>query len=328
MTQHEDEVGEILRRMCRDCRVHGVRRMEYNEVKRDMLSFYREFVAGRKPCVMEGGLTEWRGLWEWDKKTLETRMGDSKVTVAVTPNGRADALTDVGGRTLFMRPDEQLLSFKDFSSQLHEQNPHRVLYAQKQNNSFNEEYAPLHEDITDNLHNMGRTIFGSEPEAVNFWMGSDATVSSMHRDHYENLYAVVRGSKTFTLVPPWESSFIPYTEHKEGMWKEDGEGSFKVEPLDSSVKWVDVDPSDPNAAEKYPLWANAHPLTVTVEAGDVLYLPSTWYHEVSQCGDDDGVTIAVNYWWDMHYDTNFWMLEAARRVGNLAKGEPLSDDDE
>ena len=36
---------------------------------------------------------------------------------------------------------------------------------------------------------------GSQPEAVNLWIGSDASVTSFHHDHYENLYAVISGTK-------------------------------------------------------------------------------------------------------------------------------------
>ena len=36
---------------------------------------------------------------------------------------------------------------------------------------------------------------GSAPEAVNLWIGTDASVTSFHRDHYENLYCVINGIK-------------------------------------------------------------------------------------------------------------------------------------
>ena len=36
---------------------------------------------------------------------------------------------------------------------------------------------------------------GSLPEAANLWIGSDASVTSFHHDHYENMYAVVSGTK-------------------------------------------------------------------------------------------------------------------------------------
>ena len=34
--------------------------------------------------------------------------------------------------------------------------------------------------------------------------------SSVHKDHYENLYCVVSGAKTFTLLPPTDQPWVPY----------------------------------------------------------------------------------------------------------------------
>lgn len=41
---------------------------------------------------------------------------------------------------------------------------------------------------------------------------------------------------------------------------------------------------------------------VRLNAGDVLYLPSLWFHRVSQECDNEEKCIAVNYWYDMEYD--------------------------
>ena len=42
---------------------------------------------------------------------------------------------------------------------------------------------------------------GSAPEAGNLWIGTDASMTSFHRDHYENLYCVIRGTKVSTCLP-------------------------------------------------------------------------------------------------------------------------------
>lgn len=43
---------------------------------------------------------------------------------------------------------------------------------------------------------------GCLPEAVNLWIGNDLSETSFHKDHYENVYAVVSGEKHFLLLPP------------------------------------------------------------------------------------------------------------------------------
>jgi len=45
-------------------------------------------------------------------------------------------------------------------------------------------------------------------EALNLWIGDERSVSSLHKDHFENMYAVVSGVKTFTLLPPTDVVFL------------------------------------------------------------------------------------------------------------------------
>lgn len=41
----------------------------------------------------------------------------------------------------------------------------------------------------------------------------------------------------------------------------------------------------------------ARPVRVTLEKGDMLYLPRLWYHKVSQSCGEEGICCAVNYWY-------------------------------
>lgn len=77
------------------------------------------------------------------------------------------------------------------------------------------------------------------------------------------------------------------------------------EDEDSStmIPWVPIDPLLPRSQieKQHELYRHARPRTVTVSEGQMLYLPSGWYHHVAQgCGQwDDGTIapcIAVNYW--------------------------------
>lgn len=54
---------------------------------------------------------------------------------------------------------------------------------------------------------------GCLPEAVNLWIGNHHSVTSFHKDHYENLYAVVSGQKHFLLLPPTDVHRMYIQEH-------------------------------------------------------------------------------------------------------------------
>ena len=80
----------------------------------------------------------------------------------------------------------------------------------------------------------------------------------------------------------------------------------------AAVPWVPINPCGvPGSCEErggacpVPLARHASPVRVTVAPGEVLFLPALWYHQVAHertSGDDD-VTIAVNAWFNMRFDT-------------------------
>lgn len=65
--------------------------------------------------------------------------GDKTVTVAMTPNGYADA--PVGDR--FVLPHEEQMKMRDFLQLLNNERSKDVVYIQKQNSSFTDEFSEL-----------------------------------------------------------------------------------------------------------------------------------------------------------------------------------------
>ena len=260
------------------------------DTKIDALEFLREFVALNVPVLIKGGCTHWPAYSKWNREYLASRI--DLVTVAVTPNGLADSIVD--GK--FMLPFEKRLSLSeyfDYKGPL-------VYYCQHQNNSLNTEYNLLASDVSQ--HAWAQSAFGIEPDATNMWIGSEKSVSSCHRDPYENIYSVVKGTKVFTLLPPIATPFLGRREFDVCRYDED----MNVIDQGYKVPWVTVDPDQMENEAK----ALARPITVRVEAGDVLYLPSMWYHKVKQ----EGECIAVNHWYDMKYDARHLLYSIVDQI--------------
>lgn len=74
-------------------------------------------------------------------------------------------------------------------------------YLQEQNDCFRAEYGALSRDCEEDIPWASEAL-GCQPEAVNLWIGNHFSETSFHKDHYENLYAVVTGEKHFLLLPP------------------------------------------------------------------------------------------------------------------------------
>ena len=316
------------------------------------LNFLRNYVMPNLPVVIENAISHWPALTKWTKEYLRDVIGEKKVTVATTPNGYADAT--VGDR--FVLPHETQMTFEEFLCKLqHSKTGDEIVYVQNQNSSFLEEFAELLPDASEDI-GWASEALGKRPDAVNFWMGSSRSVTSMHKDHYENLYGVVAGSKTFILHPPTDLPCIPYEDYvvaryvknaetgkfdivDENTSEEEETGIVEAEasadrpdldlgagldlhtdegseivtnehessdissckcPQSNAIPWIAIDPLNPDYT-KYPAYRHANRLTVTLNPGDLLYLPSLWFHHVQQSDD----TIAVNFWYDMDYDIKY-----------------------
>jgi hypothetical protein len=118
-------------------------------------------------------------------------------------------------------------------------------------------------------------------DAINFWLGDERSVSSLHKDPYENIYCVIGGSKLFTLFHPCSFPFLNEQTYPRARWKRDN-GKWKIEPINhETVPWISVNPQNRSESiKKFPPFQYAHQISVEVKAGETLFLPSFWYHEV------------------------------------------------
>ncbi|XP_074603526.1 HSPB1-associated protein 1-like isoform X2 [Brevipalpus obovatus] len=107
------------------------------------------------------------------------------------------------------------------------------------------------------------------------WIGTKKASTPCHFDTYAyNLVVQIRGKKKWTLFPPQDTpnlypTRIPYEESS----------------VFSEVNFEGINPV------KFPLVSRTTPYIVILEPGDVLYVPSHWWHWV-QCVDDDDSTIS------------------------------------
>ncbi|KAJ7179130.1 Clavaminate synthase-like protein [Mycena filopes] len=261
----------------------------------------------------------------WDDEYLAARMGDStKISVAVTPNGRADAVTrGPDGRFYFVEPHVEQMTVSDFLSKLScEDDDLNVYYLQSQNGNVYSsrffqgtpdpsEFEALRADIPSEI-SWCSEAFGKSPDAVNLWIGSHKSVTSIHSDPYENIYTVVRGSKQFTLLPPTEGWCL-----KERMWPH---ATWQKTEAAQDIRWSSV--IDPDIQGNIP--SGAHPIRITLEPGETLYLPPGWWHHVRQTDN----TIALNWWYDIEMRGMSWAwLSFLRGTGPVPLGNDFLTQD-
>ena len=57
------------------------------------IGFLRDHVSSNRPAVITGAFDDWPAMERWNLDYLADAMGDAKVSVNVTPDGRGDALS-------------------------------------------------------------------------------------------------------------------------------------------------------------------------------------------------------------------------------------------
>ncbi len=134
---------------------------------------------------------------------------------------------------------------------------------------------------------FARIALQRPPEAINLWIGNSRSITAMHRDNYENIYVQILGRKHFVLLPPLcqpcvnEQSLEQYT-YKRTSEPGSHEGPLELVPeqegppqAENKIPFATWDPEAPNLRTT-PYTGLAEPLRVTLEPGDMLYLPAMW----------------------------------------------------
>ena len=110
-----------------------------------------------------------------------------------------------------------------------------------------------------------------------FFMTFGKSATEFHYDGYENLYFVVGGKKIWTLAPPW---LLPF-------WQDGGENKSHCEDQPHNQHFT----KPVNGLFPY--------ITIELNAGDVLLLPSVWLHLVQSEPDErTKMSCAFNFFWN------------------------------
>lgn len=123
-------------------------------------------------------------------------------------------------------------------------------------------------------------MFKDNEPLTSIWIGNPSTASA-HYDAPNNIACCVVGRRRFTLFPPDQiHNLYP--------------GPLEPTPGGQAISMVDF--ADPDL-EKHPRFrtALAAGQVAELEAGDALFYPSMWWHQVEATNP---FNILINYWWN------------------------------
>lgn len=243
-----------------------------------------DIFLSKKPVVLKGLVKNWKlveqGL-ESDSSAIDylKKHYNGRPSVAcIGPaeiNGRFfynDQATELNFHTQEMRVDEVLDLIKIGFS---EKNPTSYYIA---SNVIDTHFPELRSE-NDIVIPRPVVNYPLEDTRISVWIGN-RTTACCHYDVSDNLACCVVGKRRFTLFPPDQiSNLYP--------------GPLAPTPGGQVLSMVDFDNPD---FEKYPRFAEAikHAQVAELEAGDALYLPSMWWHQVESLNP---FNVLINYWW-------------------------------
>ncbi len=107
---------------------------------------------------------------------------------------------------------------------------------------------------------------------ANLWLDSGSNTTKLHFDPVDNFLILLEGVKEIYLLPREDSKYAYPSNYS---------------PIHSQV-----DILNPNY-EEFPLFKNAKIIKVVISAGQALYIPAGYWHEVVSSGWNK----AINLWW-------------------------------
>lgn len=120
---------------------------------------------------------------------------------------------------------------------------------------------------------------GQEQVLASIWIGNRTRIAA-HQDLPDNLACVVAGRRRVTLFPPNQLANLYI-------------GPLDFNPAGQAISLVDFQNPD---LKRFPRFeeAMAHAQVTELEPGDVLMIPSMWWHHVEAL---ESFNVLVNYWW-------------------------------
>jgi hypothetical protein len=226
--------------------------------------------AANWPVLLSGELAGWPALERWTPDYLKTKIGKSVVEVQAGRSADPDFERNMPAHRTSLAFDEFIDRATNGSA--------NDLYLTAYNSASNEAaLAPLQEDLgfLDKLLDRA----DSRPHGM-MWIGGQGTFTPLHHDLTNNLLLQIVGRKRVLMVAPNATPRL-YNDHH----------------VYSQVR----DLLEPGITTRYPKLEGLYVHQVIMKAGDALFIPLGWWHQVTSL--DFSVTIThTNFRWpnDFH----------------------------
>lgn len=270
--------------------------------------FNEAFVNPQRPVIISGATSHWKAHKAWTLESLHAKIGRKRVRVKESAtNIHPDFFSSVSGRYA----ESSFGDYIDLISSTRPERNKRYLSGDEirilsDYNRVDPDLAPLCDDFEAPEYCDREQI-----KTIGFWLSAQGVVASLHydMDGSHNLNVQVRGKKRVLLFSPSQVVY-PFS----GVHRSRG-----------ALNFSQVNIANPDEV-RFPGFRSARCVEAVIEEGDMLFIPSYWYHAVFHLGE---VNINVNFWWqpnDFHLNkTSFRATLLSILHSALVDGKPFSD---
>jgi hypothetical protein len=250
------------------------------EIERRSNLSYAEFsdayMYPNKPVILTDALRRWRALSRWTPEFFRTEFPNMQFEVdAGKPTGYAE---NAKSKVRFTMPEfiDRVLTSSDENPAPYFRN--RVL--SEVFPSLKQDIEPVPEYFLPNwlldrfLVKRFRTVLNSYAIVEIFIGGRGGTFPVLHYDHggTHTFLMQIYGQKNYVIFSPDQTPYMYPTREK---------------PNVSTINSV----FDPDL-KRFPLFAKARPISFVLNAGEMMFLPSAWWHTVRML--TPSITLSIN----------------------------------
>jgi histone arginine demethylase JMJD6 len=238
--------------------------------------FAKEYLYANKPVVITDAMRQWKAVGRWTPDFFKQEFGSMKFAIDDDLKRKA-GYKENGGHTDFV-----MSQFIDQVLQSTEENPapyfrNKILYDLFP--SLKQDIEPLPEYFLPNwlpdrflVKHVGQTL--NRGAAIELYIGGKG--GSFPVLHYDGaathaFLMQIYGLKEFIIFSPDQEKFLYPSPEKE------------------NLSQVNVGKPD---LEKFPLYKQASPTTFILNPGELLFVPSHWWHTTKMLSPS--ITISIN----------------------------------